>query len=467
VEKKPDGETLLTPDAAKPVVKQQPAPRPAPAAAPATLEIPSLRTGNRLTKDLDEMWIHQRHAEALAGYEERQAAVMQLGGEAGDAEVAAAEIPQKIAALREINELRAEIKPMSKPAGVPDYRTEVEPEEVAQLEAAIQREAGLPLEKRTVKLEPVAENRLNASLTDPYWVYVKKDGEWVKIGIFKRSAKVGLERGLDLEAEEIYARFAQKFRNQLGVEVPACTRAKMTVETRVMEEIGKVKTLKEVLPPQLQDGLFARWAPGTDLEKFGYYAPALFKKQIALDRVLAALFFDYDRKAGNFLVMDLEKLLSLDHGQAYIRGFSGEALESDDTVALLMGEMVAHWRNRTDVKTVDIYRLLDEQITIEDMDKSIEFVENLFKENPDEVRGILRASQKQSTDLDVEEVMRILSTRARVMRKVMTESFGTIRDLKPIPIRPRPKKTTQLQPCRGLDPIRSEPRSAEDLPLAA
>ncbi len=342
----------------------------------------------------------------------------------------------------------------------------MKPEEGAQLEAVIQHETKLPLEERTVKLEPVAKNRVNASLTDPYWVYVKKDGEWVKIGIFMRSAKVGLERGLDLEAEEIYARFAQRFREQLGVEVPACTRSKMTVETREIKDVNGVKTVV-VQPPQLEDGLFARWAPGTDLEKFGYYAPALFKKQIALDRVLAALFFDYDRKAGNFLVMDLEKLLSLDHGQAYIRGFSGEALESDDTVALFMGEMVAHWRNRTDVKTVDIYRLLDEQITIEDMDESIKFLENLFEKNPDEVRGILRASQRQSTDLDVEEVMRILSTRARLMRKVMTESFGTIKHLKPIPTRPRPKTAAILQPCRALDTIRCEAWSAEVLPIAA
>lgn len=472
----PGDKTVVSPDAEKPVAKSTPAAAPPPAPPSGSTAVSSLRTGNPLTKDLDQMWIQQHHAEALAGYEERQAALMQLGGATAD--VAAAEIPQKIAALREINELRAEIKSMSKPDWVPNYTEKVEPEEVAQLEAVIQREARLPLEERTVRLEPVTKNRLNASLTDPYWVYVKKDGEWVKIGIFKRSAKEGLERGLDLEAEEIYANFAQKFREQLGVEVPACMRSKMTVETREIKDV-KVGTVV-VKPPQPEDGLFVRWAPGTDLEKFGYYAPALFKKQIALDRVLAALFFDYDRKAGNFLVMDLEKLLSLDHGQAFIRGFSGEALASDDTVALFMGEMVAHWRNRTDIPTAaELYRLVDEQITIEDMGKSITFIEDLFdvgeefvngvkrvrtiENGPDQVRAILRASLKPD---ETEQVMRVLTARARVMRGVLKQGFGTLKDLKPIPVR-RPPKTAQVEPCRGPDPIRSEPRSAEELPLAA
>jgi len=175
--------------------------------------------------------------------------------------------------------------------------------------------------------------------------------------------------------------------------------------------------------------------------------------------VLAALFFDYDRKAGNYLVMDLEKLLSLDHGQAFVRGFSGEALESDETVAAFMEEMVNHWRNRQ-TKPEGLYRLLDEQITIEDMNKSIKFVEDLFRENPDEVRAILRTSLRQSTD--VEDVLRILTARSRVMRKVLTKCFGTVKDIKPIPV-----KTVRVDEDRPFARPRFVATPAATMPLAA
>ncbi len=432
--------------------------------------MPSLRDGSSLAADADRLWIGQQFDEALERYESRLAGMKQYGAATGEGEAAAAELSEKIAGLRELKEIRRELKPMAKPEGVPDYHADVNREEVAEFESVIQREKDLPMEAKTVRLEPVAGNRKHASLTDPYWVRVKKDGKWVTVGLFKRTARAGL----DLEAEEVYAKFAWKFHDQLGVEVPACTRARMTVETRVLEKDGSVTMLKA----EPQEGLFVRWAPGTDLEKFGYYAPALFKRQMALDRVVAALFFDYDRKAGNFMVMELEKLLSLDHGQAFFRGFSGEALESDETVALFMAKMVAHWRNRTDVPTVGVYRILDEQITIEDMGKSITFIEDLFQVGEESMNGVKRVRMisdgpeqvmkllRESRVPDPEEVMRILTARARVMRKVLTESFGTLRDLKPIPVEATPR-TVHAEPPGQRGILRLRARATEELPLAA
>ena len=444
-------------------------PAPAPEAPPVDFlkeGMPTLRSGNPLTKDLDELWIAGKRAEALAGYRERYAMIHHMGVTDAPA-VKAAGFPQRIGALRAAEEKGATIGVMSKPEWVPHYTKEVKPEEVAGLDAVIQREAGLPVEERTVRLVPIEEEAARASYSDPYWVMVKDGKKWVKVGVFKRSGegfRDGLARGADLEAEEIYARFAQEFSEQLGVEVPACVRAKMTVETRVVEKVNGVKVLKEVLPPDLQDGLFVRWAPGVDLEKLGPLAPTLFKKQIARDRVLAALFFDHDRKAGNYLVMDLDKLLSLDHSMAAFRDFIGEEVLSDQQIAEHMEKLVTHWRNRADVQPKGLYRLLDEQITVEDMEESLGFLKTLFESNEgqERVRGILRESLKDPDA--VETAMRLLTARARVLRQVMEKSFGTAKDLKPIPV--KTVLTGRSGPRELIDP-RPASRSADLVPLAA
>lgn len=410
--------------------------------------MPSLRTGRSLTADLDQKWIENKHGEALAGYRERYALIQHLSLKNAP-EVRAAQFPQKISALQSIVEKRAEIKAMARPEGVPHHLEPVTREEVEGLVA-----------RGEIRLEPIAADPLKASYSDPYWVYAKKDGAWAKIGVFKRSGRefqTGAARGQDLEAEEIYANFAQEFK-ELGIEVPACTRAKMNVETRVVTDVGGTKTLVEVRPPEFQDGVFVRWAPGEDLEKLGPLAPALFKKQIARDKVLAALFFDHDRKAGNYLVSDVDKLLSLDHSLASFRGFSGESLASDDEVARFMSHLVGHWRNRQ-VKPEGLYRLLDEQITIEDMTDTIGVLEEVFKNQPEKVRSILGRSMSAG---EAEETVRILSARARVLRRVLEENFGTLKNLQPVPMR----TTSTSLPGQRTNPFIG-PGGAEALQFAA
>ena len=414
--------------------------------------MPTLRSGNPLTKDLDELWIAKRHAEALAGYQERYAILHHLQLTEAPA-VKAAELPKKIGALRTVVAKGGEITQMAKPDWVPNHLAPVTREEVERLAA-----------NPDVVLVPIEPDPLKASYSDPFWVCLKKDGQLVKIGVFKRSGEYfqkGLDRGVDLEAEEIYANLAQEFREQLGVEVPACTRAKMTVETRnVQVDVATGAKTVEVKAPSLQEGVFVRWAPGMDLEKLGPVAPALYKEQIALDKALATLFFDHDRKAGNFLVMDLEKLLSLDHSMAKFRGVKGEALASSQEVAESMEQAVMSWRNRTDV-----YRLLDEQITVEDMEGSIKFLETLFDNEAgrERVRKVLLKSLASD---EADEVLRILTARSKVLRGVLEKCFGTVKDLKPIPVRRLPT-TTWIKPGRPNHPGGPEWRRTDTLALAA
>lgn len=251
-----------------------------------------------------------------------------------------------------------------------------------------------------------------------------RNGEAVRIGVFKGSGKdflSGPARGQDLEAEEIFANFARELTDRSPP--AACTRARMTVRKTVHPD-GSIARDK-------LDGVFVRAAPGADLDDFGLFGAVLYKKQIAEDRVLSALFFDHDRKLGNYLVVDAETFLPLDHGMAVLRNFGSELNASDDVVAALMENNVLHGVRRTTPQ--GNYRFLDDQITIEDTRDAISRVKDLFENRPDEALGILRRSMN---DADARTCLNVLARRVRVLEPVRRKHFGSIKDLVPAAVMP-------------------------------
>jgi len=383
-----------------------PASRP-PASVPAAPGLPSLRRGDRLSVDLDRLWIDGRLSAALAGYEQRFALLQHL--KVAELHHAGAQFGQKIGMLRQIMREEKNIAARAKASLQTDYRAPISRTEVERLDL----NPNVHLERMT-----------KSSYSETYWVIENRNGEAVRVGVFKGSGKdflSGPARGQDLEAEEIFANFARELTDRSPP--AACTRARMTVR-RTVHPDGSIARDK-------LDGVFVRVAPGADLDDFGLFGAVLYKKQIAEDRVLSALFFDHDRKLGNYLVVDADTFIPLDHGMAVFRNFGSELNASDDVVAAFMENSVSHWVRRTQPQ--GNYRFLDDQITIEDMRDAINRVKDLFENRPDEALGILRRSMNEA---DARTCLNVLSRRVRVLEPVLRKHFGSIKDLVPAAVMP-------------------------------
>ncbi len=242
--------------------------------------------------------------------------------------------------------------------------------------------------------------------SDPYWVWRKTENGLQKHGIFKGSGE-GFADHYDLRAEQVYADVG----DIVGVEVPACAQGKMTIGGQVRE------------------GIYVRNANGTCLKHLSHEAQIALKPQIARDRVLAAFLGDHDRHMGNYLVTRDGRVISIDHGMADVCGkrlLENNPFADDATFRMSMkSRIVDMGRGRYGLTYID------EHMTIEDMLPTIERIEKLCND-PD---GLRRLLARTLSDEELEDAVRELTGRARVLRQVMQECFGSAADPQAIPVR--------------------------------
>ena len=195
----------------------------------------------------------------------------------------------------------------------------------------------------------------------------------------------------------------------------------------------------------VREGVFVRIASGVDLGKLGPLSPALYKKQIARERVLAALLLDHDRKPGNYLAVSPDVLLSMDHGMVNFRGTVDELspVATNADLEAVMRQSVTHWRKRN-----PNMRFFEEQITIDDMMEAITDVKSFCENRPERIREILEpfflreeaerslspGQLKANVSEKVNASLQVLTRRANVLEKVLRDCFGTLEEFKPIPL---------------------------------
>ena len=177
------------------------------------------------------MWARGQRAEALAECERRLAVVRHLRV-TGVADVVEAQLVEKIAILKELRKANARLLASSKPVRASDHTAPVTVQDVKRLD-----------ENPNVFMTPIQTDPAKKTFSDPYWVWEIQGGRPVKVGVFKGPGK-GFEKnvkdvfgveapnkmyGLDFEGEELFAAFGK----ELGVDVPACRRTRMTMKKRL------------------------------------------------------------------------------------------------------------------------------------------------------------------------------------------------------------------------------------------
>jgi hypothetical protein len=424
------------------------------------IELASYR-GNPLTADLDRLRYEDRFSEALAGYEDRQAFLKEFKAETM---VNDGQLPLKIAATKRTLALDDMLSRWPQNGVAANYKEIVTAEEMTRLGREASRVAN-----PTVKLEPVsaggyanpyeeetalqvgaapAAGRVGVTANKPYWVMEQRGGRWEIIGVFKKADP--RLNGRDLQAEAIAAGLGPL----VGVDVPACALGQMPVDG---------------VPA---DGVFVRFADGVRLEVLGTAVTPLIKKRLAAGKTTAAVVGDWDRNPGNSLVVNKGKVVEIDWGQADFDG-SGR-VENGYAVA---GEFErlgddqlfkAAMKRRIFVRRVNGMTTYDEQITVEDMEEDIQKWEDLFGMRPGmkdpppcpaKVREVLAKTLKGEA---LERAVQVLPKRVKLLREVMTECYGTLKDLKSLP-------TANLNavPFPLRRPGVAAPKVAESLALAA
>ncbi len=345
---------------------------------------------SRLTDDLDRLVIRGEYEAALAGYHQRLGLLRQLG--AGDTPQVKM-LAEKTRRVRTIVETR---RRFAQAAAGPDdgHNAKISTDDVKAIDA----EAGV----QKVRMALPGEQ---GTYSDPYWVWRKTEKGLQKDGVFKGSGE-GFADHYDLRAERVYADVG----DIVGVDVPACAQGKMTIGG------------------QAREGIYVRNANGTCLKHMSREAQIALKPQIARDRVLAAFLGDHDRHMGNYLVTSDGKVISIDHGMADVCGKrlgENSPLATDETFRTAMkSRIVDMGRGRYGLTYID------EHMTIEDMASTIEQIENLCRA-PDRLRDVLG---KTLSGMELEDAVQVLTGRARVLRQVIKECFGSAADSKAIPV---------------------------------
>lgn len=387
-----------------------------PGATPAAAQQPiqvGFRSKDRIAGDLKRLVRQGEWEDAIAGYNQRLAVMRQLG--AGDSEPVkrmAAEVQRvkTIAAARaryptgavvpegpQDAAAAAHMKNIFSPEGAPDELADKARNGISALDADNNR-----------LLERQAKIGESPSYSDPYWVKYGTPQKAETVAVFKGSGE-GFADHYDLRAEQVYMTIGR----ECGLDVPDCALGKMTVldlDTGALIQ---------------KEGILVRYVKGTKLEDLPPEVAIAFKQQIARDKVIAALLGDHDRHLGNYIIAADGRVWSIDHGMAK---FSGDLVETDllatpEQFEAAMRNRVMHWRARQGTKALAV-RTLDDCLTLEDMAPTIAKVEALCK---DEAK-LRRLLSKHLSGDELENAMRVIPERAKVLRTVMRECFGTADD---------------------------------------